>query len=198
MGQQDNELAELYVQWIEREMARREWKQAELGRRARVGPDVLSRTFKRETAPDSDTLKRLARAFGLTLRQLHIAVADDLRGAQETPAGASTTGATVMAPPYLRTKTCRHPLTGPASAWGAVLEVLQRLPKDVQREIAVRAVRQGIEAQELQGPSLLRAMVSLCGALDDLGYPAMAREIRSEMLKAMAADLAKEKPSAEP
>lgn len=82
--------------------------------------------------------------------------------------------------------------------WGALLDVLKRLPKDVQREIAVRAVRQGIEAQELQGPSLLRAMVSLCGALDDLGYPAMAREIRSEMLKAMAADLAKEKPSAEP
>jgi len=215
MGQQDNELAELYVQWIEREMARREWKQAELGRRARVGPDVLSRTFKRETAPDSDTLKRLARAFGLTLRQLHIAVADGLRDAQETPAGAPTSPQERRSvgegrsgggaypgdrggPAVLADQDVPPPTTGPASAWGAVLEVLQRLPKDVQREIAVRAVRQGIEAQELQGPSLLRAMVSLCGALDDLGYPAMAREIRSEMLKAMAADLAKEKPSAEP
>lgn len=81
--------------------------------------------------------------------------------------------------------------TTPDTSWGPLLDVLKRLPKDVQREIAVRAVRQGIAAQELQGPSLLRAMVSLCKALDDLGYPAMAREIRSELLKAMTEDLAK-------
>jgi transcriptional regulator with XRE-family HTH domain len=83
------------------------------------------------------------------------------------------------------------PGTAAETTWGPLLDVLQRLPKDVQREIAVRAVRQGIEAQELQGPSLLRAMVSLCKALDELGYPAMAREIRSELLKAMTDDLEK-------
>lgn len=83
------------------------------------------------------------------------------------------------------------PRVGATSAWGAVLEVLERLPKHVQRDVAVRAVRQGIEAQELYGRGLLRAMLSMCSSLDELGYSAMAREIRSELLKAMEADLKK-------
>lgn len=86
----------------------------------------------------------------------------------------------------------------PSSAdWSAVVDALKQLPEDVQREIAVRAVRQGIEAQELQGSGLLRAMVSMCAALDDLGYAAMAREIRSEVLKSTMAGELKSRPREE-
>lgn len=211
MPPQENELTEPFVRWIEAEMARREWKQAELGRRAKVGQDVLSRTFKRETAPDPDTLKRLARAFGLSLAGLQIAVADSLREGQEPPtstprlpqdersalaerAGGAGPGTQRSAPAILADRSERAAHSPAAADWAAVLEALSKLPKDVQRQIAVRAVLHGIEAQELQGPHLLRAMVSLCRALDDLGYPAMAREIRSDLLKAMEDDLAQEKP----
>lgn len=82
MPQQANELTEPLVKWIESEMARQGWNQAELGRRATLGPDVISRMISRETAPDPDTIKAIAGAFGITLQDLQIAAIDDLRDGQ--------------------------------------------------------------------------------------------------------------------
>jgi len=172
--------------------------------------------LSREVATDIQTLERLARALGKNLPILQPASEQALPEGQGSTAtaprlpqpegsgrqeragqagGETYPGASgakrASSPVALETS---PPLPPGSSAWGSLLAVLARLPTEVQRDIAVRAVRQGIEAQELHGSGLLRAMVSICAALDELGYAAMAREIRSELLKAMAEDLAREKP----
>lgn len=82
MAQQENELTEPLVRWIESEMARRDWNQAELGRQAKLRADVISRMLSRETAPEPETIKAIARAFGLTLAQLQVAAIGRLRDGQ--------------------------------------------------------------------------------------------------------------------
>lgn len=90
MAQQENELTEPLVKWIESEMARRDWNQAELGRQAKLRPDVISRMLSRETAPEPETIKQIARAFGISLAQLQVAAADQLRDGQGKRANATS------------------------------------------------------------------------------------------------------------
>lgn len=205
MPRRDKQLTEPLVRWLADEMTRQGVDEVELSRRAKMQQAQLWKILRRKVAPEVATLERLARALGRHLPTLTLMPTPPLPDGQEMPRPAprmpsderSPSGASAVqpeavprgAPATLAPSPDVVPYREPTAGWGPLVYVLKQMPKEMQRDVAIRAVRQGIEAQELHGPQLLRAMLSMCKSLDGLGYVAMAREIRNEMMKALGDDL---------
>lgn len=151
--------------------SRRPWTQEELA--PKLGMD--DRTLRRREADgelSGDEVKLLA--------ELAQCDTDWILKGQGSPPGKAT-----KAPGSLATaRTVREGPPGATPDWSLLLETLNKLSHDVQRETAVRAFRQGLEHQELHGSNLLRAMISICAELERLSFYDAAREIRSEILRA--------------
>jgi transcriptional regulator with XRE-family HTH domain len=180
-------LTEPYVRWIEAEMARREWKPAELARRAKVNQGVLSRMLRREVATDITTLQRLAKALGGQLPALQPVAAEHLsegqvmapRMPQERPSGV---GEGAGRPPH---QAAREPVaSGGVSLKTQAVDVLaglEALAPAMQRQAVVRAFQRGLESQDVFGRGLLRVTIVLCDELRRMGYPLIATEIEAEV-----------------
>lgn len=88
MAQRENELTEPLVKYFESEMAQLKWSQADVVRKAKLDAGVVSRTLRRETAPDLLTLHGFAAALGISLEEMQKrAVLASLYEAQETGPG---------------------------------------------------------------------------------------------------------------
>lgn len=63
-------MRELFAQRIWRLMLDRGWNQAELGRRAGLGRDVINSYVNAKSIPTPDSVQRLAQAFGVSTAML--------------------------------------------------------------------------------------------------------------------------------
>jgi helix-turn-helix protein len=174
MAQQENELTEPIVKWIESEMARREWNPAELGRRSTVRPDVLSRMFNRLNRPDDETLQAVAKAFGLSLRQMQLAAFDALRGVQQNRATI----------PQER----RAGVTGVAVAEG------DEMTRHAEAQLVSDAFGRVVGKHEVVGTDLRKVLMRMAAGLDALNHHEAAGEIYTLLVELNKLDLGRDKP----
>jgi hypothetical protein len=80
----------------------------------------------------------------------------------------------------------------------SVLAVLERMPEDMQRAAIAAAFARGLDHQELNGGGLLRAAMGVCRELRRLGFTGVAKEIESEMMQAVFAEIEQRSPPPEP
>ncbi len=174
MAQQDNELTEPIVKWVESEMTRQGWNQAELGRRAKVGPDVLSRMFSRQNRPDDETLKGVARAFGLSLQALQVAALDVLRGAQDSRS--------------------RMPQERRAGMTSVVVAEEDAMTRQAEAQLVSDAIGRVVGKHEVVGIELRKVLIRMAAGLDALNHHEAAGEIYSLLVKLNDLDLGRDKP----
>jgi len=173
MTQQENELTEPLVRWIESEMAQRGWNQAELGRRAKVGPDVLSRMFSRQNAPEVDTLKAVAGAFGLSLQALQLAAHDALRSVQQNRASVAQE---------------RRPEAG-----GIAVAEGDEVSRQAEARLVSDALGRVVEKHEVVGLDLRKVLSRMAAGLDALNHHEAAGEIYTLLVKLNDLDLGRRK-----
>lgn len=80
----------------------------------------------------------------------------------------------------------------------SVLAVLERMPEDMQRAAIAAAFARGLDHQELHGTGLMRAAMGVCRELRRLGFVGVAKEIESEMMQAVFAEIENQHPPEPP
>jgi transcriptional regulator with XRE-family HTH domain len=75
-----------FAEWLEAEMTRRGWTQAELARRADVYQSVIGGILSRQRPLSADTARRLSRALGMSQHRLFViaGLIDDEKTVEET------------------------------------------------------------------------------------------------------------------
>lgn len=54
-----------FSEWLQSELDKRQWRQADLARSGKIATSMLSRIINRERFPGPDTCRSIARAFGI-------------------------------------------------------------------------------------------------------------------------------------
>ena len=189
-----------FAESLRREMERRKgWTgrgaASQLARAVHAKPSLAASWLRGERIPSAGYLTRIMTVLGISATALEgLEIPDDSR------AIPTAHGERILSPE--RSSSAAPSASVQELDGGAldvdpasVLAVLQRVPEEMQRAAIVRAFARGLDHQELHGSGLLRAVKGICAELDRLGFTAVAKEIKAELMNSVFEEISKQKPT---
>jgi len=165
-------------EWLARGMRHSGLSQTALADKAGVSRATVNRLVQQKQDAEQPTIKRLAKAMKYPFPDFDVAFPDPVDSSAKRYAMVSGGRYDERSGPagVLVRERVVPAVQGGLLAW---LE----LGRDMQHNLAVKVIKEALEAQDFAGSPVLRALHGIAEKMSEMGYTAMSRHIWAEMGK---------------